>query len=87
VAFNVRPSIQKALNQLHLERSRIDKQIAALTEALSAFVGGVGRRARAASRTASPRRRRRKMTAAQRRAIAKRMKAFWAKRRAAKASK
>jgi hypothetical protein len=85
VPINVRPSIQKALNQLHVERSSIDRQISALTDALSAIGAGVRRRAGAAGRAvkrAAKRRPRRRMTAAQRKAVSRRMKAFWAKRRA-----
>jgi hypothetical protein len=88
VPVNVRPSIQKALNQLHLERFRVDLQISALTDALSAIGRRVRKRAgtarRAPKRGAKRARPRRKMTAAQRRAVSRRMKAFWAKRRGEK---
>jgi hypothetical protein len=88
VPINIRPSLQKALNQLHAERSRIDRQISALTDALAAIGGDVRRKAReVATRAVKRARRRRAMTAAQKRAVSVRMKAFWAKRRAEKSAR
>ena len=75
---DIRSSLNKALRGLESERSRIEGQISALTDALSA-IGGSGR-----GRTAiksSGRRSRRAMSAAQKRAVSKRMKAYWAARR------
>ena len=83
VPVNVRASLQKALNQLHIDRAHVDRQISALTDALSA-IGGRVRKGAATARRAVKRaakRTRRKMTSAQKRAASKRMKAYWAKRR------
>lgn len=85
MAVDIRPSLNRALKQLHTERSRIDRQISALTDALGAIGGGAVRRARRAAKR-SVKRARRKMTAAQRKAVSRRMKAFWAKKRKTKAS-
>ena len=78
VAVNVRASLQRALKQLQSERSRIERQISALTDALSA-VGGATRRA--AARVAKRARPRRKMSAAAKKAISVRMRKYWAERR------
>ena len=80
---DVRPSLKRALKQLHFERSRIDRQISALTDALGTIGGSAMRRARGAIKR-SVKRARKQMTAAQRRAVSKRMKAYWAKRKKAK---
>ena len=82
---DVRPSLKRALKQLHSERSRIDHQISALTDALGTIGGGAVRRARRAARRAVKHARKR-MTTVQRRAVSKRMKAYWAKRKKAKAA-
>ena len=79
MAVDVRSSLNRALKALHADRSRIEKQIDAITSALSALGGAVGR----ATKTAS-RRGRRKMNAAQKKAVSVRMKAYWAKRRGSK---
>ena len=80
---NVRASLQKALNQLHADRAHVDRQISALTDALSAIGGRVRKGVATARRavTGAAKRTRRKMTSAQKRAASKRMKAYWAKRR------
>ena len=70
---NVRSTIRKALTRLNAEKARIDQQIYALKTALS----GLGRRPQGTGAW-----RRRRLSAAARKAIAKRMKAYWAKRRA-----
>ena len=71
--------LRKALGQLKQERDRLDKQITAL-EAVVGSSGG--RAARRLKRSGSGKRR--SVSAAQRRAISKRMKIYWAKKRAAK---
>ena len=79
MALDVRSSLNRALKSLHADRTRIDKQIDAVTSALSALGGAAVRAAKTAGR-----RGRRKMSAAQKKAVSARMKAYWAKRRAAK---
>ena len=74
--------LRKALRQLEAEKQRIDREITAVRAALEAL-GDKGRRATASSTRRKARRRR--MSAAARRAIGRRMKAYWAKRRAASA--
>jgi len=78
MANSVQAVIQNALTKLRSEKSRIDRQISALETALGAI------RSRGSDNGAAPRSRQ-KMSAEARKAIAKRMKAYWAKRRAAKA--
>jgi hypothetical protein len=68
--------LTRALKALHADRVRIEKQIGAVTSALSALGGAAGRAAKSAGR-----RGRRKMSAAQKKAVSVRMKAYWAKRR------
>lgn len=80
MAVNVGASLQRALNQLQSERTRIDKQIAALTDAMSALGARVTRAARRARKRT---RARRKMSAAARKAVSQRMKQYWAERRKA----
>jgi hypothetical protein len=74
--MNATMTLQDALRQLESERAQVDRQITAVRMALD----GVG----AGAPTSRPRRRR-GMGAAARAAIGRRMKAYWAKRRAAKA--
>jgi len=78
----VRAPLRKALGQLEAEQQRIDREMAAVRAALEAL-GDRGRRTPAPpTRAKVPRRRR--MSAAARRAVSQRMKAYWAKRRAVK---
>jgi len=77
MANDIQRVIEKALTKLRSEKSRIDGQISALQTALTA-VRNTGSDNAGAPRT------RRRMSAEARRALAKRMKAYWAKRRAAK---
>ena len=70
-------TLRRALLELESERNRIDGQIAAIQSVLG---GGGGRRGRRPGSTG-----RRPMSPAARRAVSQRMKAYWAKRRAAKA--
>ena len=79
MAIDVRSSLNRALKSLHSDRVRIERQIDAVTSALSALGGKAGRVAKTAGRKA-----RRKMNAAQKKAVSVRMKAYWAKRRSGK---
>jgi hypothetical protein len=81
VAIDVKTSLNRALKALHVDRARIERQIEAVTSALSALGGGAGRAAKTAG---AGRGGKRKMSAAQKRAVSVRMKAYWAKRRAGK---
>lgn len=83
MALDVRSSLTRALKDLHDERAQIDRQIAALGRALAEVGGKVAARVRGAG----ARGRRRAMSAAQKKAVSVRMKAYWAKRRAAKGAK
>lgn len=74
MADNVRSTLQKALTQLTAEKAHIDRNIVALETALGALGGRRG------GSRGMPRRRR--MSSAARKAIGRRMKAYWAKRRA-----
>jgi hypothetical protein len=74
----VQKTLAKALQQLRTQRSLIDEQIAALRVVID-----TGRSARRRStRRVVQTPRRRKMSVAQRQAVSRRMKAYWAKRRA-----
>ena len=79
MAIDVRSNLNRALKSLHADRARIERQIDALTGAISALGGKAGRAVKAAGRKG-----RRKMNAAQKKAVSLRMKAYWAKRRASK---
>ena len=81
MAIDVRSSLKRALKSLHTDRARIDRQITAITTALGELGGAAGRVAAAAGRKGT---RTRNMSAAQKKAVSVRMKAYWAKRRAAK---
>ena len=74
MATDVRSTLRKALTDLRSEKLRVDKQISAIETALRALDGQ-----RQTSRAPG---RRRAMSAAARKAIGIRMKAYWAKRRA-----
>jgi hypothetical protein len=73
--------LRKKVTELESERGRVDRELTAIRGALEAL-DGAGRSRSAPS--ASPRNRR-AMSPAARRAVGKRMKAYWAKRRAEKA--
>ena len=80
MAIDVMKPLRKALAQLEAERKRISRQIAALQELLGASgPRRQGRRGRAAPRGKSTRR---VMNAAERKAVSRRMKAYWNKRKA-----
>jgi hypothetical protein len=67
---NVTATLRKALSQLEAERSRIDHQLGLI----HAVLGQAGSTQRTGRRRMSP---------AERAAVSRRMKAYWAKRRAA----
>jgi hypothetical protein len=79
---NLRAPLRKALRQLEAEQQRIEREIAAVRAALRAL-GETGRGTPAALTRGKARRRR--MSASARRAVSRRMKAYWAKRKAARA--
>lgn len=76
MSVNVTAILTSALRQLETERDRVDRQVGAIRAALG-------------SDNAAPKasRRRRTMSGATRRAVSRRMKAYWAKRKAAKQPK
>jgi len=78
---SVTSALRKALRQLEKERERIDRQISAIRSVLDE--SGT---ARTPASLAKPNRatpKRRQMSAAARRAVSQRMKAYWEKRKAA----
>lgn len=77
MADQISITLRKALGKLTAQQAQINRQISAIEAALGALGGGANKRADGG-------RRRRGMTAAARKAIGKRMKAYWAKRRADK---
>ena len=77
--IDVRSTLRKALSALESEKSRIEDQIATVRTALSALNGRRPTPAQASSSGG----RKRTMSPAARRAIAKRMKAYWAAKRKA----
>jgi hypothetical protein len=80
---DVTSSLRQALAKLTAEKRRIERQAAAIQEALRA-VNGTGRGQRSSSArvaTRGARRGRRRMSPAERKAVGRRMKAYWAKRR------
>lgn len=74
MANDITATLRKALGRLTSQKERLDRQISAIETAL----GALGRSPQAAGA-----RRGKRMSPAARRAIGKRMKAYWAKRRAA----
>ncbi len=83
MALNVTGALRTALSHLEREKAGIDRQIRAVQSALAALAGRKipappGLRSR-------PTPQHRRMSAAARRKIGLRMKAYWAKRRAASA--
>ena len=73
---------QDIARALDSEIERLESQLSALRAARTALAGGNGRRRTAAAGTGT-RRKRRKLTEAEKAAISKRMKAAWARRKAA----
>jgi hypothetical protein len=66
--------LRGALRDLESEKDRIERQLAAVRQAIAQASGSTPRSATVG--------RRRRMSAAARRAVSRRMKAYWAKRRA-----
>ena len=75
MANDITATLRKALGNLTSEKARLDRQISAIQTALGALGGGRPPQANSARGS-------RRMSAAARRAVGKRMKAYWAKRRA-----
>ncbi len=80
---NISATLRSALAGLEGERARLEQQIAAVRGALAGLDGA----SRGKSAGRGRRRGRRQMSAAERSAVSRRMKAYWAKRRAAKGKK
>ncbi len=80
MATDITKTLRKILADLEKDKARIDRQLAAIRGALAALdTRGVRR----GKETGPGRRLRRKpMSAAQRKAVGRRMKAYWAKRKA-----
>jgi len=76
---DVTKTLRKALAELQAEKARIDKQIAAIQGVLAVSGRGAGK---VVAPVAGKKRGRKAMSAAQRKVVAKRMKAYWAKRKA-----
>ena len=79
---DITKTLNKALRGLEADRARVDSQIAAVEQALRAVDG---RQSRNIGRATPAPRRRRSMSAAARKAMSRRMKAYWATRRRAEA--
>jgi hypothetical protein len=81
---DVTSNLRQALAKLTAEKQRIERQAAAIQEALRAVNGtGGGRRSAGASVVSrGATRGRRRMSPAERKAVGRRMKAYWAKRKA-----
>jgi hypothetical protein len=73
MADQISSTLRKALGKLTAQKAHLDRQISAIEAALGALGG---------SQRANGARSRKGMSTAARKAIGKRMKAYWAKRRA-----
>ena len=73
MANDITTTLRQALGKLSSQRQQLDRQISAIEGALGALGGGSQGGARRGRRTMSP---------AARRAVGRRMKAYWAKRKA-----
>ena len=78
MAMDISKTLRRSLTELRNERTRLDQQISAIETALGTLGGRGGRAA-----SGKPRQRR-PMNPAARKALSQRMRAYWAKRRAAK---
>jgi hypothetical protein len=78
---SVMSTLRKALRQLERERERIDRQIGAIRSVLD--VSGTARTLAARAKPKRSKPTRRPMSAAARRAVSQRMKAYWERRKAA----
>ncbi len=72
--------LRKALATLEREKRRIEQQITVVQAALEGLEGK--RKSAPAASAPRPKAKKRRLSAAARRAVSQRMKAFWAKRRA-----
>jgi len=83
---DVTSNLRQALAKLTAEQRRIERQTAAVQEALRAVNGAGGGQRSSGARVATrgAKRGRRRMSPAERKAVARRMKAYWAKRRGGK---
>jgi hypothetical protein len=81
---DVTKALKEALSKLTAEKRTIERHAAAIQEALRAVNGANGGQ-RSSSRvvTRGAKRGRRRMSPAERKAVGRRMKAYWAKRRGA----
>lgn len=77
--IDVTKTLRKALAELQAEKVRIEKQIAAIQGVLAVSGRGAGKAMR---QEAGKKRGRPPLSAVQRKAVGKRMKAYWAKRKA-----
>jgi hypothetical protein len=77
-SLNVTQPLRKALFRLQAERDRIDRQITGIERALAVLSGAPSAQERA---SATRRGGRQPMSAKARKALSRRMKAYWAKRR------
>ena len=80
--FDLNATIRQALGKLETEKSRIERQITALKQALRAGLG-IGSYAADTQARATDHRGKR-MSSSARKAVSIRMKAYWAKRKAAR---
>ena len=80
---DVTSTLREALSKLAAEKRRIERQAAVIQDALRAVDGADDgqRSSRARVVTRGAKRGRRRMSPAERKAVARRMKAYWAKRR------
>jgi len=78
---SVTSALRNALRQLEKERERIDRQISAIRSVLDE--SGTAKTLASPAKPRRPKPQRRQMSAAARRAVSQRMKAYWEKRKAA----
>ena len=79
-------TLQQAITRLQQEKQRIDRQITALETAMNSLnAGGIRSDVRRGQPAKGRKRGRSRMSPAERKAIGRRMKAYWAKRKAAAA--
>jgi len=81
---NLRGTLRQALGKLEAEKARIERQITGLKQALKAGIGSGRDAVRDAGSSA---RRGRRMSPTARKAVSARMKAYWAKRKGARAKR
>ncbi len=79
--LDIRKHLQTALSRLKTERERLERQISAVESALTVTSNQNGGRPRIAREVRRGKRGRKAMSVAERRAVSRRMKAYWAKRK------